>query len=244
MYKDKEKAREYARKRYQKLDEEKKEQIREQVRKWHKDHPGYSREYNRRRYKEKSEEIKEYCRKYYQENIEKCKERSHQYWQDHPEMKEKKRESSRRWRAEHVDHHREYCRKRYSEDPVYRAASKFKGYRWYDSHTPGIPSVDPSDYPTRDEYVRLFMQPCVFCGETDWHKIGLDRIDNTKGHTRDNLQPCCWSCNSKKKNMSVDEFRQAIADGRIKLKTVKAVKTDADTAAVPAMPRMRSLLSE
>ena len=87
----------------------------------------------------------------------------------------------------------------------------------------------------------MLLQPCVFCGESDWYKIGLDRKDNRLGHIRGNLQPCCKRCNSKKRELSNEEFRQAIAEGRIKLKAVKIVKTDAD-AAIPAMPTMRSLL--
>ena len=36
-------------------------------------------------------------------------------------------------------------------------------------------------------------KPCVYCGDTK--RIGADRIDNTKGHTKENCVPCCIECN-------------------------------------------------
>lgn len=43
----------------------------------------------------------------------------------------------------------------------------------------------------------IFSKCCVHCGETDWHKLGCNRLDNSKPHTRDNVEPCCWECNDK-----------------------------------------------
>ena len=41
----------------------------------------------------------------------------------------------------------------------------------------------------------IFTKPCVHCGETDWHKLGCNRLDNSKPHTKDNVEPCCRKCN-------------------------------------------------
>jgi hypothetical protein len=35
---------------------------------------------------------------------------------------------------------------------------------------------------------------------------GLDRIDNTRGHDKNNVVPCCWSCNSAKAERTTEEF--------------------------------------
>ena len=43
----------------------------------------------------------------------------------------------------------------------------------------------------------IFSKPCVHCGETDWRKLGCNRIDDTKAHTKDNVEPCCMKCNRK-----------------------------------------------
>ena len=41
-------------------------------------------------------------------------------------------------------------------------------------------------------------QKCVYCGESDWKKLGCDRIDDSLPHTPENCQPCCPHCNKKK----------------------------------------------
>lgn len=41
----------------------------------------------------------------------------------------------------------------------------------------------------------ILSKPCVHCGETDWHKLGCNRLDNSKPHTMDNVEPCCFHCN-------------------------------------------------
>lgn len=40
-------------------------------------------------------------------------------------------------------------------------------------------------------------QCCHYCGETDWTKLGVNRIDNSKPHTPDNCEPCCGRCNKR-----------------------------------------------
>lgn len=44
----------------------------------------------------------------------------------------------------------------------------------------------------------IFISKCYYCGESDWAKLGADRIDNSKPHTPDNVVPCCAECNIKK----------------------------------------------
>lgn len=49
-------------------------------------------------------------------------------------------------------------------------------------------------------------QPCFYCGDTE--RIGLDRIDNTKGHTKDNVVPCCYACNcARNDNFTHEEMK-------------------------------------
>ena len=43
----------------------------------------------------------------------------------------------------------------------------------------------------------IFSKPCAHCGKTGWNIIGCNRIDNTKPHTMDNVEPCCLECNVK-----------------------------------------------
>ncbi len=52
----------------------------------------------------------------------------------------------------------------------------------------------------------IFTKPCHYCGETDWHKLGCDRIDNDLPHTPENVVPCCGDCNRKKGTIPYKEF--------------------------------------
>lgn len=51
----------------------------------------------------------------------------------------------------------------------------------------------------------IIKKPCVHCGDTN--RIGCDRIDNNKGHTKDNVVPCCYECNcARNNNFSYNEM--------------------------------------
>lgn len=46
---------------------------------------------------------------------------------------------------------------------------------------------------------------CYYCGDTK--NLGLDRIDNSKGHTMDNVLVCCYDCNvCRQDRFTVEEF--------------------------------------
>lgn len=47
---------------------------------------------------------------------------------------------------------------------------------------------------------------CIYCGETDWHKLGCDRIDNNKPHSKDNVVPCCKKCNDERRRQDFENF--------------------------------------
>ena len=46
---------------------------------------------------------------------------------------------------------------------------------------------------TKEEYLRLVAQPCVYCATRG--KIGADRVRNIESYTRENAAPCCRRCN-------------------------------------------------
>jgi len=61
-------------------------------------------------------------------------------------------------------------------------------------------------------------KPCIYCGDTE--KIGADRIDNSKGHTKDNVVPCCDLCNATRSNNFTLEEMVRIG------KVIKEIKND------------------
>lgn len=86
-----------------------------------------------------------------------------------------------------------------------------------------------------DDFIKLSQEPCHYCGrfkistfnpylkkdgtkrndqriserriqEMTWSYNGLDRKDNTKGHTLENSVTCCKTCNYMKRDMSYEDF--------------------------------------
>lgn len=80
-----------------------------------------------------------------------------------------------------------------------------------------------------DTFFKLSQQNCFYCGRAphitynvvskkgrynsqlqreqgNFTYNGLDRIDNTIGHTKGNIVPCCKGCNIAKNAISLDEF--------------------------------------
>jgi hypothetical protein len=53
----------------------------------------------------------------------------------------------------------------------------------------------------------IISKPCYYCGSLE--NIGCDRIDNSKGHTEDNVIPACYTCNVVRNNhFSIEEMKQ------------------------------------
>ena len=61
---------------------------------------------------------------------------------------------------------------------------------------------------TSMEFLEIISNNCYICGKesNDEHLNGIDRIDNDKGYTLDNVSPCCGECNYMKKNYDLEEF--------------------------------------
>lgn len=52
----------------------------------------------------------------------------------------------------------------------------------------------------------IIIKPCIYCGDTQ-EQIGCDRIDNSKGHTKNNVVPACKTCNvSRMDNFTHEEM--------------------------------------
>lgn len=55
--------------------------------------------------------------------------------------------------------------------------------------------------------LKLWKDGCIYCGEKDWHILGCDRIDNSKGHSKDNVVCSCKYCNwIRSANFSFEEM--------------------------------------
>jgi 5-methylcytosine-specific restriction endonuclease McrA len=75
---------------------------------------------------------------------------------------------------------------------------------------------------TEKQFSEITKKDCYYCGEkpkgiTNGKRTnrayifnGLDRIDNTKGYTTDNVVPCCRNCNYAKHQLTLQEFKEWI----------------------------------
>ena len=67
------------------------------------------------------------------------------------------------------------------------------------------------------QFENLIQQNCGYCDSAPSNTIdeykynGLDRIDSSKGYTKNNVEPCCIKCNRAKNDMSIPEFRQWVS---------------------------------
>lgn len=71
---------------------------------------------------------------------------------------------------------------------------------------------------TDEEFKALTEQDCHYCGVHPSTELtcksynghytynGVDRVDNTKGYTKENTVPCCGVCNKAKSTMSQEAF--------------------------------------
>lgn len=67
-----------------------------------------------------------------------------------------------------------------------------------------------------EQFEALIKRPCTYCGEPPSKPIkarahvelfnGIDRRDNSRGYTPDNVGACCEQCNKAKRRMSAKEF--------------------------------------
>lgn len=69
---------------------------------------------------------------------------------------------------------------------------------------------------TLEQFTKLILGNCHYCNSTPMNVFnlnkntfiynGLDRIDNSKGHTLDNVVPCCKYCNYSKRDLTQQDF--------------------------------------
>lgn len=152
------------------------------------------KEYDRQRYLEKKEHILEHQKQYNQKNKEKRLEYNRQYRQENKEKIKQYLKDNRAKINERT--------KMYRKTPVGRANYLLTDYRRLDKN------ANRGECTLTVEWIieNIFSKPCHYCGETNWLKIGCDRIDNNLPHTLDNVVPCCHRCNAKRKKMTYDNF--------------------------------------
>ena len=126
-------------------------------------------------------------------STEEKKKKDHEYYLKH---KEEIKARSKKWAEENKDRHREIHReiaRKRRRTPYGRAYHLLQMYNTADKkYGRGQGDLTP-------EWImeNIFTKPCIHCGKTGWKVIGCNRIDNTKPHSKDNVEPCCKECNTR-----------------------------------------------
>ena len=74
---------------------------------------------------------------------------------------------------------------------------------------------------SKDEIKQFLYKPCYYCGQEKC--MGVDRIDSSKGYTKENCVPCFFICNRIKNKYSLDVFLDRVE--KIYLKHIKGSTT-------------------
>lgn len=141
--------------------------------------------------KDKQKEYhKEYHKKWYEENIEERKKEIKEYSQNHKEDNVKRTQK-------YVSSHKEEVQK-YNREFGQTIAGKYRLILYRAKKWGG-------QYLTIEEFAQLLPLPCVYCGDSDKPR-GIDRVDNSKGYTKENSASCCRLCNFMKRAMTKENF--------------------------------------
>lgn len=84
-------------------------------------------------------------------------------------------------------------KKQYRNTPYGRAIYLVGNYRKMDE----INGFNSNECDLTAKWIveNIFTKPCAHCGKEGWQVIGCNRLDNSKPHTMDNVEPCCMNCN-------------------------------------------------
>lgn len=146
---------------------------------------------------------KNYLKKYNDEH----KEEHHKWYLDHIEyrrqyMKEYREKNKEKLKLKKQLEYQEK-KKTYYIDKNYKSKVLVDNYKYNDKHKGRGECTLTADWIVENIFSG---QKCVYCGESDWKKLGCDRIDNSKPHTPENVVCSCWNCNNARGEMSFEDF--------------------------------------
>ena len=78
---------------------------------------------------------------------------------------------------------------------------KYKYRRYRDGAEKRNLLFDLSEY---EFYDFISNTVCYYCGDN--YNLGIDRIDSNIGYERENIVPCCGTCNIMKREMDLEKF--------------------------------------
>ncbi len=117
--------------------------------------------------------------------------------------RDKEKEKLKQWRESNKEKMFNWL-KQYRQTPIGRTVYLCNNYKRLDiKHNRGECTLTP-------QWIveNILSQSCHYCGESDWTKLGCDRINNDLPHTPENVVCCCEDCNKKKGAKTYEEFKK------------------------------------
>lgn len=91
------------------------------------------------------------------------------------------------------------AKKAYAKTAISKAIMHVSAYKKADSKRGFVTDL------TKHDILSVKSEFCVYCG---FPATGFDRVDNSRGHTKDNCVPCCLECNvARMDNFSFEEMK-------------------------------------
>ena len=155
---------------------------------------------------------KEYMAKYYQEHRDEILKKQTKYNQKH---KDAHAEYYTKWYQVHkkekaeyqAKYHREHRTEKAEYNANYRQTKEGRACYLINTYKRNDKKYNRGDCDlTVPWFVRNIFTKCIYCGESDWEKLGCDRIDNSLPHTIENVVPCCAECNAKRHMKPFEQF--------------------------------------
>jgi hypothetical protein len=152
------------------------------------------------------------CRKQYMKQYNK------EYYVEH---RDERIEYIKQWKVDNLEYDKQYKKQWYADNPEYNKQymkqwrSTIEGYanmiRYNNlqaDRNQGRIRANEDPLPSLEEYIELLQQRDYYDGEQyHWSEMGLDRIDNSKPHTLDNVVPCSTAHNVQRGTMPFEEFK-------------------------------------
>lgn len=201
-------------------EEEKKQRKREAQKRYREKHKEYYDNYNKQYYSNNKEKILSEKQKYYEENKDDILKNKKEYDEKHKKQKteynkqyyEDNKEKIREQQKEYKENNKETIKQKQS-DYYNTQYGRAIGLLYSYIHNDKIHNRGECTLTAKWIVDNIFSgQKCVYCDETDWHKLGCDRIDNTLPHTPDNVVCSCWEHNRQRKDMDIEEFKKMLGE--------------------------------
>ena len=119
------------------------------------------------------------------------------------------------WKKENLKRYKKTTRlynKKRRSDPEYRKKDLAATKAWamspngrYSCYKSGAKERNLSFNLTFEEFMQYWNKKCSYCN-CKIDGIGLDRLINSEGYSKENVSPCCITCNNMKKDLDRETF--------------------------------------